>query len=43
MRAGEVLALRTLDILDGPNGMIVHVNGSVVQRKGRGAVRQSMA
>jgi integrase len=40
MRPGEVLALRPCDITDGPNGMVVHVNGTVVQRKGRGTLRQ---
>lgn len=40
MRPGEVLALRPCDIVDLPTGMIVSVNGTVVQRKGRGAERQ---
>jgi len=40
MRTGEVLALRPRDITDGRHGMVVHVNGTVVQRKGVGAVRQ---
>lgn len=40
MRTGEVLALRPCDITDGANGMVAHVNGTVVQRKGAGTVRQ---
>lgn len=40
MRPGEVLALRPCDIEDRPTGMIVSVNGTVVQRKGSGAERQ---
>ena len=40
MRPGEVLALRPCDIEDLPTGMIASVNGTVVQRKGRGAERQ---
>ena len=40
MRTGEVLALRPRDIAHGPDGMVAHVNGTVVQRKGSGAVRQ---
>lgn len=40
MRPGEVLALRPCDIEDRPTGMIVAVTGTVVQRKGAGAVRQ---
>lgn len=40
MRTGEVLALRPCDITDGANGMVTHVNGTVVQRKGTGTVRQ---
>jgi integrase len=40
MRPGEVLALRPCDIEDLPTGMIVSVNGTVVQRKGSGAERQ---
>jgi integrase len=40
MRPGEVLALRSRDITDGPNGMVAYVNGTVVQGKGSGAVRQ---
>jgi integrase len=40
MRTGEVLALRPCDIDDRPTGMVVVVNGTVVQRKGAGAIRQ---
>ena len=40
MRTGEVLALRPRDITDGASGMLAHVNGTVVQRKGAGTVRQ---
>ncbi|TYL51668.1 site-specific integrase [Nocardioides sp. BGMRC 2183] len=40
MRPGEVLALRPLDVYDGRNGMIVHVRGTVVLRKGEGTFRQ---
>ena len=40
MRPGEVLALRPRDLSDGPRGMVAHVRGTVVQRKGSGAVRQ---
>lgn len=40
MRPGEVLALRPRDVEDRPSGMIATVNGTVVQRKGSGAVRQ---
>lgn len=40
MRTGEVLALRGCDVEDVPAGMIVSVNGTVVQRKGRAAERQ---
>lgn len=43
MRPGEVLALRPCDIEDGPSGMIASVTGTVVHRKGRGAVRQGTA
>jgi integrase len=41
LRTGEVLALRPCDIEDAPNGMIARVTGTVVQRKGTGAVRQA--
>ena len=41
MRPGEVLALRPCDIEDLPPGMIASVNGTVVQRKGSGAQRQT--
>lgn len=40
MRTGEVLALRPCDVDDRPTGMVVAVTGTVVQRKGDGAVRQ---
>jgi integrase len=40
MRPGEVFALRPCDIEDGATGMIASVTGTVVQRKGSGAVRQ---
>lgn len=40
LRPGEVLALRPRDITDGPNGMVAYVNGTVVQGKGSGTVRQ---
>jgi integrase len=40
MRPGEVLALRPCDIDDSPTGMVVAVTGTVVQRKGKGTLRQ---
>jgi integrase len=40
MRPGEVLALRPCDIEDSPVGMVVAVTGTVVQRKGKGTIRQ---
>ena len=40
MRTGEALALRPCDITDAATGMVAHVNGTVVQRKGAGTVRQ---
>lgn len=40
MRPGEVLALRPSDVEDRPTGMVVGVTGTVVQHKGRGALRQ---
>ena len=40
MRTGEVLAVRPCDVEDTATGMIVAVTGTVVQRKGVGAVRQ---
>jgi integrase len=40
MRPGEVLALRPCDVEDSPTGMVVAVTGTVVQHRGRGAVRQ---
>lgn len=41
MRPGEVLALRPCDIEDLASGMTARVDGTVVQRKGTGAERQS--
>jgi integrase len=41
MRIGEVLALRPCDINDLPSGMVATVDGTVVQRKGTGAERQT--
>jgi integrase len=45
MRPGEVLALRPADIedrrrADGTRGMVAHVRGTVVYRKGKGTFRQ---
>lgn len=40
MRTGEVLALRRCDVDDRPTGMVVAVTGTVVQRRGQGAIRQ---
>ncbi|MCX6397444.1 MAG: tyrosine-type recombinase/integrase [Propionibacteriales bacterium] len=40
MRPGEVLALRPCDVEDSSTGMVIAVSGTVVQRKGAGAVRQ---
>lgn len=40
MRPGEVLALRPCDVEDHSAGMVVTVTGTIVQRNGRGAVRQ---
>lgn len=40
MRVGEVLGLRICDVDDRPGGMIGHVRGTVVQRKGKGVFRQ---
>jgi integrase len=40
MRTGEVLALRPCDLDDHPSGMVAAVTGTVVQRKGQGAIRQ---
>lgn len=40
MRTGEVLALRPCDVEDRSTGMVVTVTSTVVQRKGKGAVRQ---
>lgn len=41
MRTGEVLALRPCDLDDRPTGMVAAVTGTVVQRKGQGAIRQN--
>ncbi|HJQ07288.1 MAG TPA: tyrosine-type recombinase/integrase [Nocardioides sp.] len=41
MRPGEALALRPCDVTDGPNGMVVRVTGTVVQRKATGVIRQA--
>jgi integrase len=40
MRPGEVLALRPCDVDDRATGMVAAVSGTVVQRKGQGALRQ---
>lgn len=40
LRPGEVLALRPCDVEVRPRGMILHVTGTVVQRKGAGTIRQ---
>ncbi|WP_186812666.1 site-specific integrase [Cellulomonas composti] len=40
MRPGEVLALRPCDVSDPPGGMVVHVRGTVVRRKGVADFRQ---
>lgn len=40
MRPGEVLALRPCDVDDRPTGMVISVTGTVVQLKGKGAIRQ---
>jgi len=40
LRTGAILALRPCDIQNSPSGMIASVTGTVVQRKGTGAVRQ---
>lgn len=40
MRPGEVLALRPCDVQETPQGMVVAVTGTVIQRKGTGAARQ---
>lgn len=41
LRIGEALALRVCDLDDTPQGMILHVRGTVVLRTGQGAVRQN--
>lgn len=40
MPTGEVQALSPREIMDGPDGMIASFSGTVVQRKGTGAIRQ---
>lgn len=40
MRPGEVLALRPLDIVETRAGMLAHIRGTVVSRKGVGTYRQ---
>lgn len=40
LRPGEALALRPCDLTDTPDGMVVHVTGTVVPKKGQGHVRQ---
>ena len=40
LRPGEALALRPIDIKEGPSGMAAHVTGTVVYRQGSGTVRQ---
>jgi integrase len=40
MRPGEALALRPRDVRETPTGMVVHVTGTVVERKGTKAYRQ---
>ena len=40
MRPGEVLAIRPCDVTDGKNGMVIHVCGTVVHRRGKGTFRQ---
>ena len=40
LRPGEALALRPVDIEDGRKGMVAHVSGTVVYRRGSGTFRQ---
>lgn len=40
LRIGELLALRPMDVSATRKGMIVHVRGTVVMRKGKGVFRQ---
>lgn len=41
MRPGEVLGLRPCDITDARRGMVAHVRGTIVYRKGKGTFRQN--
>ncbi|GAB2564280.1 tyrosine-type recombinase/integrase [Leucobacter ruminantium] len=40
LRTGEALAIRICDVYDGPTGMFIEVNGTVVERTGKGLLRQ---
>ena len=40
MRVGEVLGLRICDVTDRRGVMTLHIRGTVVQRKGKGTIRQ---
>lgn len=40
VRPGEVLALRPVDVKDGPRGMTVEITGTVVSSSGGGSIRQ---
>lgn len=40
IRPGEALALRPIDIVDTKAGMVAHVRGTVVLRRGLGTIRQ---
>lgn len=41
LRIGELLGLRPIDVVATRKGMIVHVRGTVVMRKGKGVFRRS--
>ena len=41
MRPGEVLALRPVDICETKTGMVAHVSGTVVYRRGNGTFQQA--
>ena len=43
LRIGELLALRPMDVVSTRKGMIVHIRGTVVMRKGQGVFRQPNA
>lgn len=43
LRPGEVLARRPCDVADTPDGMVIHVQGTVVRRSGRADYRQDHA